>query len=260
MEKEKISSWKEEIVCHLEALGDAIRFLTIIPLPVVRKMAEPRFDRTLCYFSLTGSLIGGCLYLVLLVGQALPNAVLAALLVVLMSAVSGFLHMDGLADSADAFLSHKNKQDCLVIMKDSQIGVMGTAAIGSVFLIKYAVFSSLDRELMTAALFVAPVAGRTAITLVMAVLPYARKEGGLGSLFYSGFTRKGALINALYLVGLSVMVQNEIAEIVLIAVIITVLLVSLVSRSKIGGATGDTLGAVCELTETAVLICFSLCC
>ena len=249
---------KDVLSCHLGSFFEAIRFLTILPLPMARKSAGRSFSRALFYFGPVGSLIGVGLMLILKMMCSLPEPVSAALAVILLSFASGFLHLDGLADTADGFMSHRDRNGCLTIMRDSRIGVMGAAAMISLFLVKFSVITSLDKDVVTTAVVVTPVAGRTAITAVMALLPYAREEGGLGSLFYSRSTKRALLVNVLYLILFVCIVDKGIIFPVFLSAAITVIVVSVISKRKIGGATGDILGAVCELTEVAVLVSISV--
>jgi adenosylcobinamide-GDP ribazoletransferase len=102
-----------------------------------------------------------------------------------------------------------------------------------------------------------PLAGRCAILFSMSRLPYAREEGGLGQLFYSESSKSAALgALLLLLLLLAVLTPSQLA-ITLVAVLLVNLLFNRWCRIQLGGATGDTLGAVCELTEMIVVIAFS---
>ena len=107
-------------------------------------------------------------------------------------------------------------------------------------------------------MILAPAAGRTAIVFMMAMLPYARDEQGLGKLFYSGINRWAALSSALIFIAVASAMAPAKLFLLCLTVLLTVTVFSLICRRKIGGATGDTLGAVCELTETTVLMSFCI--
>jgi len=111
-----------------------------------------------------------------------PPLVTGAIIVIILLAVSGCLHMDGLTDTADGFLSSRPKDRILEIMKDSHIGAMGVIAALGVILLKFSSLSSLQRVELCSVVFLMPVAGRSAIVIQIAVLPYVR-PGGLGSVF-----------------------------------------------------------------------------
>ena len=99
-----------------------------------------------------------------------------------------------------------------------------------------------------------PIAGRCAIVFSMALLPYARPEGGLGHLFYSGHCRMSAGWSFVFLCILMPFIGIRTTALLLCVTSATGLLFSAWCRRKIGGATGDTLGAVCELTEMVLAV------
>ncbi len=233
----------------------ALRFLTIVPLAWRCEQDGSFFTASLAWFPVIGLLIG-------LVGAGLifclipffPPPVLAMAAIVLMAAASGCLHLDGLADSGDGLLSARPRGRILEIMRDSHTGAMGVIAIAVVLLGKYAALSSLDAPTLIATLIAMPLAGRCAIVLTMACLPYAREGEGLGRLFYSPSSRGAALWSLALLAVVLAWGGWRMSLTVFVAVLTTVLLFSLWCRAKIGGATGDTLGAVCELTEMMVAV------
>ena len=143
-------------------------------------------------------------------------------------------------------------------MRDSRVGVMGAAAVSAIFLIKTAALVSINSNELMTALVIAPAAGRTSILCSMALLPYARDNEGLGTLFYSGATRSAALFSLLIFVVMSYLMAPAKTMLVVATVILVTLCFAFLCRRRIGGSTGDTLGAVCELTEAAVLLAFSL--
>ncbi len=251
---------KHQAIRHpLKSLMAAVRFLTILPLPGTGEHDADFFGGALFYFTITGLIIGSFAALfAFLLSTSLPVLVSAVLLTVFLSLSSGFLHLDGLADSSDGLLSARPAPRCLEIMRDSRIGVMGAAVLCGVFLLKTASIAAIDRESIYHAMILAPAAGRTSIILTMALLPYARKSEGLGRLFYSGINRWAAFFSALLFIGAAALLSPSRLILLSIALLLTVVLCAWICRSKIGGATGDTLGAVCELSETAVLMSFSI--
>ncbi len=233
----------------------ALRFLTIVPLTWHCEQDGRFFVASLPWFPVIGLLIGlAAALLISCLMPFFPPPVLAMAAIVLIAGVSGCLHLDGLADSGDGLLSSRPRERILEIMRDSHTGAMGVIAIVVVLLGKYAALSSLGASTLIATLIVMPVAGRCAIVLTMACLPYAREGVGLGRLFYSPSSRWAALWAFALLAGVLSCSGWRMFCVVLVAVLTTVLLFSLWCRARIGGATGDTLGAVCELTEMMVAI------
>lgn len=232
----------------------AFRFLTILPLPGSLGADADALKGALRYFPIVGVILG-----VLSAAAAwviwvfLPPLVAAVVIIFLLLSFSGALHLDGLADCADGFFSSRNREKILVIMRDSRVGVMGVIAVVMVLLLKVSILSGMNRSQAASAVFLAPLAGRTALVIMIFLLPYVRKEGGLGAPFYTdrpGWTLIPALI--LFL-GACLVIQGFFGLIGGMAVIVFVFLFSRFCKKKIGGATGDTLGAACELAEASML-------
>lgn len=237
----------------------ALGFLSIIPVGARGAAGQSSFAAALFYFPLVGLLLGGLTAAVFLVLQPiLPPLVVGALLAILLSLLSGFIHLDGLADTADGFFSGTPRERCLEIMRDSRVGVMGSAAICCLLIVKTAALASIGGGQMVAALLVAATAGRVAMVCLMALLPYARRESGLGLLFYSDATRQAAVVSILLMVVLTLVLAGPRSVLVFGIAALVLLSLAALCRKKIGGATGDTLGATCEMTETAILTIYSM--
>jgi adenosylcobinamide-GDP ribazoletransferase len=251
-----ISSWRLAIRFPLRSFCTALRFLTIIPVSWKNSEDEKFFQASVVWFPLIGLLIGSLVALSnFLVSPFVPPSILAVFAVMLLSGLSGFLHLDGVADSGDGLLSSRPREQALLIMRDSRSGAMGVILLIFLILGKYAALSNLTTGNLIPILLLAPVAGRTAILLSMAVLPYARKdEGGLGQLFYSKERYSIAGMALLFFIVCSVVISIQSALLVVMALFLTVLLFSRWCFVKLGGATGDTLGAVCEFSELSVAI------
>ncbi len=231
----------------------AFRFLTIFPFPGTFGSDLEDLKGALPYVPVVGIFLG------LLAGavawftwQYLPPSVAAVILTFTLLSFSGALHLDGLADSADGFFSARDRSRMLEIMRDSSIGVMGVVAVVMLLLLKVSLLSSLKHDDALRAALLMPVAGRAAIVMMIFLLPYVRREGGLGSPFYAA--KKGLSL----LVALGLMLAAGFAAAGMrggaagIAVLLLVFIFSRLCHKKIGGATGDTLGASSELAETVV--------
>lgn len=242
-------------------LCTALRFLTLLPISWRANEDHQHFPDSLMFFPFVGVVIGtlGAL-IAFLLNIILPQPVVVAFSLAYLAFISGFLHLDGLSDSADGLLSSRPREDCLRIMKDSRAGAMGIVVVTFVLLTKYAALSSLPSPLLPLTIFFIPIAGRCAILCSMASLPYAREEGGLGQLFYSGNSRKSAACGLLVLAVLLLAFRSASLLMVLAFFLLLNLFFNRWCKTKLGGATGDTLGAVCELTEmvTAVALTVSL--
>ncbi len=237
-----------------------LRFLTVLPISWKSDRDEHYFKASLFWFPVIGLLIGlMTAATVFLLEPFLPRSVLTVFAIFSLSALSGFLHLDGLADSADGLLSARPKEKSLVIMRDSRTGAMGVIALIFILLIKFSALSSSPDGTFLLVLVFMPLLGRVAILCSMAILPYARTGGGLGELFYSPVSRYAALWALVVFLFVSLFFPFSFSLFVtgLISLLLTVGLFSLWCKKKIGGATGDTLGAVCELTEAMFAVCMT---
>ena len=257
----------------------ALRFLTSFPIPGSWGSAEEDLARSVPCFPLVGLLLGGLgAATAWVLGRFGVPAMLAALaLVVLLLGFSGCLHLDGLSDSADGLLSSRSRDRMLEIMKDSHVGPMGMVAVLVVLLAKFSALASMRPELRWPAVLLMPLAGRAAIVVHLALLRYVR-PGGLGTIFCQpvgpacraglGLSRSasssrsatgsrsasGTYWAAVWSLALLAAVGGGLfgpRGLVIGGVALVAMLVSAAYLyRKLGGITGDTLGAVSEILET----------
>lgn len=238
-------------------LSAAIRFLTVLPLSWRTGDDSSSFSVSLYFFPVVGALIGSLGYvLAALLCVFLPIKVVAVCMLGFLAFISGCLHLDGLADSADGLFSSRPRERALEIMKDSRTGAMGVVAIVFLLLGKYAALSSMDIKTFCLTIFFMPLAGRCSLVFVMAMQNYARKEGGLGQLFYSEKSKKAAGLSLLIMMFLLAVLAPSAITVVFIALFCTLFLFTRWCNTKLGGATGDTLGAACEIVEMVTAIAF----
>lgn len=237
----------------------ALRFLTILPLPGNFGTAEKDLKRSLAFFPLTGVIIGGgAAGLYLTVHQFLPPALTAVLLILFLVLISGGLHMDGAADTADGFFSARPKERILEIMRDSHVGTMGVLAIIFILAIKITGLASLPPRQAMVTVFLMPLCGRAILVVHMALFPYARSQGGLASPFLLSSSRLQACWSLAVLAACAWLTGQLPALYAILAATLISLLFGFWCLKKINGITGDTLGAACELAETAVAVSFCL--
>jgi adenosylcobinamide-GDP ribazoletransferase len=183
----------------------------------------------------------------------LPPATTAALLLILTVAVTGGLHLDGLADTADGLGGGRTPEERLRIMKDSRVGTFGVLSLILALLLKFALFFSLAGEGAAGRLVLFPLVSRWGMVLMAFLSPYARPEGGLGQAMTLGVTARimtGATLSAL---GLAFLAGGLQGLFLVAGAALAVWLLSLYFRAKLGGITGDTLGATNELLEVLAL-------
>jgi adenosylcobinamide-GDP ribazoletransferase len=245
---------RHPLTCFLASL----RFLTIFPISWRCEHDGKYFQGGLFYFPIIGFILG-LLNIILysLIGSFFQQGVLAVIMVLVLGAVSGFLHYDGLADTFDGFFSSRPKERVLEIMRDSRIGAMGVVAIFAIMALKVMALAFLQSDAMVIVLLLMPLAGRVAIVVSMAILPYARMENGLGSLFYSSTCKLAAMFTFFCLVITSLYFDMKVAAVIIFSFLALVSAYSLWCRRVIGGATGDTLGGICEISEAGVAVAIS---
>lgn len=242
----------------LAALCTAFRFLTVLPISWRGEGDQARFPRSVAFFPVVGVGIGVLAAgLAVVLQSLLPQMVAAFLLVFFLGAISNFLHFDGLADSGDGLFSARSQTRSLEIMKDSRVGAMGVSVVLFVVLGKFAALSSLAPARLPLALFCMPLAGRMALLVTMATVKYGRPEGGLGALFYSSASRKYALVWGGVCAAAAPFLLGFFGVLLCVAVAVVLLLFNRKCNRQLGGATGDTLGAQCELAELVTAVCFS---
>ena len=244
---------------------DALRFLTIIPLP--RREASPEeLGRSVAYFPVVGLIIG--LFLAALgwlLELILPSAIVSVLLIVSLAVISGALHLDGLADTCDGIAGHRTVAARWQVMHDSRVGGFGIVGVCLLLLVKYVSLNSVPQHLLMITLVIMPVISRWAMVYALFAYPYARPSG-LGKAFKQGanwqkFTL-ATFITVAVAMGLTGLINNSYSYLAGLAVmvgtwIIIVIMVAYLKR-KFAGLTGDTYGAVNEVAEVCVLILICL--
>lgn len=234
----------------MNAFIAALQFITAIPLGKPRPF-DPR--GIIIHFPLAGLAIGLMLALFDLIASAIwPPLVASVLDVVLLAAITGAFHLDGLADTADGLYGHREREKALAIMKDSRVGAMGLVAVTCVLLVKAAAVGNIEHARFVA-LLVVPALSRSAMMVGMRFLPYARGREGTGSPFFeTPLSTMDFKFVALPLV-LSLFLGWRGLLMNLFFIVATAILI-LIYRRKLGGITGDLLGAMVEILEAILFL------
>lgn len=233
----------------------AIRFLTRIPVPTGGAMPdEPTQGRAALFYPLVGALIGALLSLFHLLMGNLEGGFQAALLLTLWVGITGGLHLDGLADLADAWVGGQGERErTLRIMQDPGSGPIAVTALILVLLLKFVSLQALIGSATWSALLLVPVIGRAGILAALLYIPYVR-PGGLGAVQAAWLPRRRAVM-VLAAVALLLLLSWGWPTHLLLAVLAgAFLLMRRMLTARIGGITGDGLGAVCELFELLALV------
>jgi len=231
----------------------ALTFLTRIPLASKSIYQQEDFQKSIYFFPIIGLLIGGILWgSYYLLDMIFPQQVTAALLLLIYVLLTGGLHLDGLIDTVDGIYGGMTRERRLEIMKDTNPGAFGVLGAVLILVLRYSIYAQLSKGMLLF-LIAAPVLGRQSMVWVQVFYPYARQEG-LGKLFsvYHNFALFGVTT------GISLVISFCIAQIAGIYVFLLTGLFCFFLASQIarllGGLTGDTYGAVCELSEIFALL------
>jgi adenosylcobinamide-GDP ribazoletransferase len=232
-------------------LISGIQFLTLIPGGSSRP-----FDarRTIPFFPLCGLLIG-----VLLAGVDSAAALLwdrpavAVLDVLALVLISGALHLDGLADTADGLYGRRTPEQSLTIMKDSRIGAIGMVAVSCCLAVKWAGLSNLGIHRFELLILI-PAFARASVLFGIRMLPYGRPQGGTGHAFFQHPLRTVDFWGIVMLAGLSFVWIGSQAFWLIGGFGCLCWSCILYYRTKINCITGDMLGAMIEIQEAGLFL------
>ncbi|HYA13030.1 MAG TPA: adenosylcobinamide-GDP ribazoletransferase [Syntrophales bacterium] len=228
----------------------AIQFLTVFPFPKSFVGGEKELEKSVPYFPVVGLLIGIIIaafdHLICFILPFLPASVIT---VIALTSISGGLHMDGLADTADGFFSARPRERVLEIMRDSRTGVMGVVAVVFVIILKISLLMTLSAPLRFGIILLMPLAGRCSLVMMMRTLSYVRHEGGLATVFGKGRSWLNVLWSSVFLFAVGWIAEHGLGLAASTLSLLAAALFLVYCFRKIGGYTGDTLGAVCEITE-----------
>ena len=231
---------------------NALRFLTRLPVPGMSHTAS-NSPKQVPWYGMAGFCIGLVLCAAAWLLSDLSPMVSAALVLGIWVWVTGALHMDGLADCGDAWMSGTRGVRFLEILRDVQCGAGALVWVGIILLAKFAALSVLLGFDQWLALVFAPILARVAVQVAVFRFPYARSSG-LGSSFSEGVDGIMTVVVSTGLVlVLAVISLPALADAILVTAIAFSLVYMMLVR-RAGGFTGDVYGALIEISETAVLI------
>lgn len=238
---------------QLEYFFAALRFFTRLPVPAWVGHSEAQLNRATRYFPLIGWIVG-------LIGAAvtwaaawvLPLSIAVLLGMAATLLTTGAFHEDGFADSCDGFGGGWSKEDVLRIMKDSRIGSYGAIGIGVLLLTKWNALYELDDSVLSALVAAHPISRAAAATLIYA-LDYVRDEDGkskpLAVRIGGGELAMAWLFGLLPTALLAWLLSWQLALQGVLAVVVVTVLMAAYTRRRVGGYTGDVLGATQQLAE-----------
>lgn len=231
----------------------ALQFLTILPVKLRQEVKNEDFGRSLVYFPLVGLLIGMVLSLSALLFSPLPPNLRAAMILIISIIVTGGIHLEGFSDTCDGFYGNNSKEKILEVMRDSHIGTMGAIGVVSILLLKFSLIASLSEDVLWKALILMAIASRCAQVAACRGASYARQEGK-AKYFVEYATRKALSISFLFTLVLFCLFFRLKGLVIFFALVLSFIFFLRYIKKRIGGVTGDTIGALSELIEVLVLL------
>ena len=232
----------------------ALQFLTIIPLPFRLRCEGGDLGKSMAVFPLAGVTIGlllaGGEYLL---GMVFPRQVTDLLLIAILAAVTGALHLDGLADVCDGLAARGGRERFLAVMKDSRIGAVGVVGLVLGLMLKYCALLHVQTGIKRQALVVFPMVARFAQVQIAVGARSARTEG-LGALFLASAGWPQVLVAFAITLTLACLLLGGSGAWLLVAACLFTWLMKGWFHRLLGGITGDVIGCVGELNEILCLL------
>lgn len=244
----------------MTGLLQALQFLTRLPGLSRLDYHAQHAGAAVAWYPLVGLLIGGLLLAAQwLFGQqlALESSVLACVLLIIWVWITGALHLDGLADCADALMGAFDRERFLDILKDTHAGVAAIVAVVLVLLMKFASLGALLGNTPTAALLLPPVIARILMAWLLVLTPYLRNQG-LGADVKQHANPANLAISSVIVLAIVTWLMPLHSCVALAAGILGAIGVFTIIVRRIGGATGDVYGATVEVCEAACLFALVL--
>ena len=246
----------------------ALIFLSRVPGPYLKRIDAQVQQAALWFYPIVGTVLGVTLsalvWLCFAYNPHAPVVLVAALVLGVWVYFTGAMHLDGVADTADAWVGGLgNHERTLEIMKDPRIGSMGVAAMVVILLVKFAAIAALlqssadNSALLLSGLVLVPMMARAGIIGLMATTHYVRKEGMVSTTQNAASLRK-LLVMAAVLALLAVLLLQGQAGWILAVWVGVLALYRRALKKRLGGYTGDTLGAAVEIQETVLLVALVL--
>ena len=236
-------------------LRTAFGLLTTLPFGMPEDWLPGDSGRAGIWFPLVGVVIGGLTWLSWQVLTLyFPTLIVGVLTLLLWVALTGGLHLDGLVDCCDGMLASTTQKHRLEIMKDPRLGTFGGIGLLFVLLLKAAALSSLAPSAGLGIVLAATISRW--FILPAGLLPLARPDG-MGADFAAGLRRSGIFITSLLPLSLALLLGMQGFVAVLAALLAAAAVLGL-AYIRINGVTGDVFGLLVEMTETAVLLSFTI--
>lgn len=231
----------------------ALQFLTVLPIKLKTMPSAQQNGQSLLFYPVVGLLIGLVLFGFSLFSVKLSTLLIASIILVLWIWLTGGLHLDGLADTSDAWVGgFGDPERTLKIMKDPACGPIGVLSLIVVCLLKFAALYVLIEQHLNVFLILIPAIGRSIALFLFLTTVYVRAKGLGSSISYS--IPKRAIWMVFVITSSLLLVFKWLGLIALVCFLSLAFYLRRLFIQRIGGITGDTIGAAIELIETGVLV------
>ncbi len=236
----------------------AASFLTIVPFAGSDKASDETVAASFAWFPLIGFILGAALCVEdAILSRFFPQVLRSVIVILSITAISGAVHLDALADTADALGAGRDRERALQILRDSRIGSFGAIALFFALVLKILALATMGAPRRYAALYFAPGLARWAMVAVSQGFDYLRGEGA-GATLLSRKDRRNLILATVTAIAATLAVFSlRMIETASVAVIVTIAIRAFYRR-WLGGVTGDLIGACGELVEIVALVTMSL--
>ena len=235
-----------------------IQFMTRIYVPLKVEYSEEKLAKGIKYFPLIGYFIGLIIFVIAnILNKYVDNKYIISLLIILLELkLVGLIHVDGLADSFDGLFSYRDKDKILEIMKDSRVGTNGVVVLIFYYLVKLILIAEIISRGDVRCLIVYPIIARMSTSVNAGFGVYARNNGMSTGIIGMNKVKDGIFSIILTIFLVIIIYSNNIFKglEMLIAGILFIFYFRHIVYKKIGGITGDTMGASLEITGLIVLL------
>lgn len=233
----------------------ALQFLTVLPIELKTIPTAQQNGRAILFYPMVGLIIGGILFITACLLAKLPIVLLASIIITLWIWLTGGVHLDGLADTADAWVGgFGDKQRTLQIMKDPSCGPIGVLSLVIICLLKFVLIYVLIEQHQTLFLILVPIVGRVVPSILFLTTSYVR-EKGLGRSLTDHLPKIASWIITGFVLLLPLYWEWQ-GLITIIGFVSSLVYLRHLFIKRIGGITGDTVGAAIEISETVLLFTF----
>lgn len=234
----------------------ALQFLTIIPWR--RSTSQEELAGSAGYFPVVGVVIGLILAgLNRVLGWLLPSPAVNVLLVASLVVITGALHLDGLVDTCDGVAGVKTAEERQRVMHDSRAGAFGVIGASLLLLVKYVSLNSVPGVFLLATLVLMPIVSRWAMVYAIFAYPYGRPSG-LGQLLKQGTGWQQFAMATLITLAAAIVLLRLAGVIIMVGVWVIAVAVATYLKGKLSGLTGDTYGAINEVSEVGAALLVSV--